>query len=154
MAKKSVKSAASKASKPVKPVKAAAKPAVKEKAPAKVKAVPAPKAVQPAVVPTALARAPEVDAPVEKPAKKSKKELKKEVADAAITAEANKRWLELKGKHGGEKAVPYNMTATYAAHSSLVHKKFGWGFVLQNENDRLEVLFEHGSKHLISNYKG
>jgi hypothetical protein len=35
----------------------------------------------------------------------------------------------------------------------LMHKVLGWGFVLSNLNDRLEVLFKDGIKVLISNYK-
>ena len=32
-------------------------------------------------------------------------------------------------------------------------KVLGWGFILKNDNDRLEVLFETGIRMLISNYK-
>ena len=45
------------------------------------------------------------------------------------------------------------MTETFVALAPLQHKVLGWGFVLTNENDRLEVLFETGIRMLISNYK-
>jgi hypothetical protein len=68
-------------------------------------------------------------------------------------ADANKKWMELKEKFGGEKATSYNMSSSFDANTPIQHKTFGWGYVINNENNRLEVLFETGTKHLISNYK-
>jgi hypothetical protein len=34
-----------------------------------------------------------------------------------------------------------------------MHKVLGWGFIISNINDRLDILFETGVKTLISNYK-
>ena len=45
------------------------------------------------------------------------------------------------------------MSEKFNAMSPIQHKVLGWGFVLTNENDRLEVLFETGIRNLISNYK-
>jgi hypothetical protein len=45
------------------------------------------------------------------------------------------------------------MSAQFEANRPIQHKVLGWGFVLNNDNDRLEVLFEQGVKMLISNYK-
>jgi len=63
------------------------------------------------------------------------------------------KWQELNKRHGKDKAEVYKMTATFEALKPIQHKVLGWGFVLTNENDRLEVLFENGIKMLISNYK-
>ena len=63
------------------------------------------------------------------------------------------KWLELNKRYGKEKAYTYKMTEKYPALVPLQHKVLGWGFVLTNENDRLEVLFENGIRMLISNYK-
>jgi hypothetical protein len=63
------------------------------------------------------------------------------------------KWIELNKKYGKEKALNYKMTETYPSLVPLQHKVLGWGFVLTNENDRLEVLFENGIRMLISNYK-
>jgi hypothetical protein len=63
------------------------------------------------------------------------------------------KWQELNKRHGKDKAETYKMTATFEALKPIQHKVLGWGFVLTNENDRLEVLFENGIKMLISNYK-
>ena len=63
------------------------------------------------------------------------------------------KWAELFKKYGKEKPMNYKMTETFPSLVPLQHKVLGWGFVLTNENDRLEVLFENGIRMLISNYK-
>jgi hypothetical protein len=63
------------------------------------------------------------------------------------------KWAELFKKYGKEKALTYKMSESYQSLIPLQHKVLGWGFVLTNENDRLEVLFENGIRMLISNYK-
>lgn len=63
------------------------------------------------------------------------------------------KWTELNKKFGKEKAITYKMTESYPSLIPLQHKVLGWGYVLTNENDRLEVLFENGIRMLISNYK-
>lgn len=68
-------------------------------------------------------------------------------------ADEKAKWQELFKRHGKEKASPYKMTDSFDAMKPLLHKVLGWGFVLSNENNRLEVLFENGIKMLISNYK-
>lgn len=68
-------------------------------------------------------------------------------------ADEKAKWQELYKRHGKDKADAYKMTAVFEALKPIQHKVLGWGFVLTNENDRLEVLFENGIKMLISNYK-
>lgn len=63
------------------------------------------------------------------------------------------KWLTLRKEHGDEKAANYRMSDSFAVNTPLVHPRLGWGFILNNQNDRLEVLFESGLKILISNYK-
>ncbi len=63
------------------------------------------------------------------------------------------KWAELNKKYGRDKALTYKMTESYPSLAPLQHKVLGWGFILTNENDRLEVLFENGIRMLISNYK-
>ena len=63
------------------------------------------------------------------------------------------KWVELFKKYGKEKAINYKMSDTFPSLSPLQHKVLGWGFILKNDNDRLEVLFETGIRMLISNYK-
>ena len=63
------------------------------------------------------------------------------------------KWTELYKKYGKDKAVTYKMTERFPPLAPLQHKVLGWGFILTNENDRLEVLFENGIRMLISNYK-
>ncbi len=73
--------------------------------------------------------------------------------DRGNAADEKAKWTELNKKYGREKAITYKMTETYSSLIPLQHKVLGWGFVLTNENDRLEVLFENGIRMLISNYK-
>ncbi len=62
-------------------------------------------------------------------------------------------WQKFYETHKNEKPKPYNMRETFEAKSALQHVKLGWGFILSNINDRLEVLFKEGIKIQISNYK-
>lgn len=94
--------------------------------------------------PTGAAEAPKVE-------KVSK--VKPVKVDRGNLADEKAKWAELNKKYGKEKALTYKMTETYSSLVPLQHKVLGWGFVLTNENDRLEVLFETGIRMLISNYK-
>lgn len=92
-------------------------------------------------------KAPKV--PKVKVEKKSKATL---AAEKAHSDDA-KKWSDLRAKHSGEKAQSYTMSGVFEEGRPLLHKVLGWGFITQIQNDRLEVLFESGSKILISNYK-
>jgi len=129
------------------PIKAATKPKpaakLKEQAVAEVSAP-----VEAAVL--------ETKAVVEKPKKEKKpsaKALKAAALQTAAAHESNKKWNELKEKFGQDKAITYSMSAVFEANTPIQHKSFGWGYIIANENNRLEVLFESGPRHLISNYK-
>ena len=74
--------------------------------------------------------------------------------DRGNAADEKIKWAELFKKYGKEKAFAYKMTEIFSTLVPLQHKVLGWGFILTNENDRLEVLFETGIRMLISNYKG
>lgn len=127
---------------------AAEKPAKKAAAPKepKEKVEKAPKAEKKA----AVSKVKTVEEKAE--AKKVAKAKKDEAAAAAAAADANEKWLEIKEKHGKEKASKYSMHAQFQANSPIEHSKLGWGYILSNTNDRLEVLFQDGVKILISNY--
>lgn len=98
-----------------------------------------------------------VEADVQAPVSDSKVEkiskVKPVKVDRGNLADEKAKWAELFKKYGKEKAFNYKMTETYATLIPLQHKVLGWGFILTNENDRLEVLFENGIRMLISNYK-
>ncbi len=63
------------------------------------------------------------------------------------------KWTTLFRRSQQIESKPYNMRMEYAEKTAIVHKVLGWGYILANRNDRLEVLFEQGIKVLISNYK-
>lgn len=63
------------------------------------------------------------------------------------------KWGTLYKKAEQIDAKPYNMKAVFEEKTAIVHKVLGWGYILANRNDRLEVLFKDGIKYLISNYK-
>jgi len=125
--------------------KAAKKEAsVKEKAPkAALQVVEAPSEVEAPVVEKAE------KAPAEPKVKKSKKAAKEKQA----SEDSNRKWSELRDKHASEKAAAYSMSSVFEPNRPLQHKVLGWGWIVAVQNDRLEVLFEDGTKMLISNYK-
>lgn len=73
-------------------------------------------------------------------------------ANEAASALAAK-WSTLFKRSDHIDAKPYSMTSSFEERTAIVHKVLGWGYILANRNDRLEVLFKDGIKYLISNYK-
>lgn len=147
---------APKAVAPPKPVKLAAKPEAKAAKPSlmtkKGKAVPEAEPVEAkksaTIVSLLETNAAEEPAKVEKVSK-----IKPVKVDRGNVNDEKAKWTELFKKYGKEKAATYKMSESYQSLIPLQHKVLGWGFVLTNENDRLEVLFENGIRMLISNYK-
>lgn len=82
----------------------------------------------------------------DKPMKLSKLERSKMTEDEA-------KWWDLHEKNKTQKAPNYDMREAFEANKPIQHKLLGWGFVLNNDNDRLEVLFKDGKRMLISNRK-
>lgn len=168
---KVVKPAAKKAaSKPPVKVKAAVKPSVVSKTSAKAntsnlkKSAPktmSAKGKKPEVEEkTAPAKAQTVISMMEDPsggedAAKAEKvsKVKPVKIERGNVADEKAKWAELFKKYGKDKAIIYKMSDTFTPMIPVQHKVLGWGFVLTNENDRLEVLFETGIRMLISNYK-
>lgn len=166
--------------KPVPPAKAApvkAAAAVKAKAPAKVVAPQAAKksektSVKPALMTkkgkaepveaeepvikktqTVTSMLEQGDAPTDEAKVEKLSKVKPIRVERGNVADEKAKWIELNKKYGKEKAVAYKMSDSYASLSPVQHKVLGWGFILTNDNDRLEVLFENGIRVLISNYK-
>lgn len=84
----------------------------------------------------------------EKGAKESTKAEEK-----AATGPLAQKWTALFKKASAIESKPYNMKSSYSEKTAIVHKHLGWGYILANRNDRLEVLFKDGIRYLISNYK-
>jgi uncharacterized protein YjgD (DUF1641 family) len=96
--------------------------------------------------------APLVEAvPVKTKAKVRKISIEASANEAASALAA--KWATLYKKAEQIDAKPYNMKQVFEEKTAIVHKVLGWGYILANRNDRLEVLFKDGIKHLISNYK-
>lgn len=107
------------------------------------------KAAAPAEAASAKEAAAEAKPKKEKAAKAPKAaKVKKEDKNSALDG----RWADLKEKHAKDKAAKYSMTGQFQANQAIEHPKLGWGFVLSNNNDRLEVIFQDGVKILISNF--
>jgi len=180
--KQPIKAIAAKAVKAVaKPLKAVAKKATADKKPALVpKAKDLGTAVggrkKAAVQQVAPAKPAEAVKPAKQQIEKAKAALKTEktVVESApakpiskakarkimIEASANEaasalaaKWATLYKKAEQIDAKPYNMKGVFEEKTAITHKVLGWGYILANRNDRLEVLFKDGIKHLISNYK-
>lgn len=92
---------------------------------------------------------------VEQASKPRKRRMQLEILAGESLGKIAKKWdsLQKKAKNRGIKAETYNMRKKYEPQTPIQHKVLGWGFILNNINDRLEVLFEDGIKYLISNYK-
>jgi hypothetical protein len=104
------------------------------------------------VVPAAVA----APAPAPIPAKISKAKARKISIEASANEAASalaQKWVALNKKADQIETKPYNMKAVFEEKTAITHKLLGWGYILANRNDRLEVLFKDGIKHLISNYK-
>jgi hypothetical protein len=62
--------------------------------------------------------------------------------------EPEKTWAELVEGKGDDAFVAYAMTAKYSKGTLLLHAKFGKGAVVNVEGQRIEVIFEEGTKKL------
>jgi hypothetical protein len=90
----------------------------------------------------------------EKPEKSSSSAKGSKKATSKVDAEtSNSNWDEVYEKYKTLPVAPYKMSDKYFENTAIDHKTLGWGFILSVVNDRLEVLFQNGVKHLISNYK-
>ncbi|WP_373999058.1 hypothetical protein [Bdellovibrio bacteriovorus] len=141
--------------------KAAAKPAAKPAAAKPAKPAKEAKAEKPekksapveAPVKTEKAEKKAKAEPVVEVAEKAPKKEKKAKIDKSGLSEDQVKWHELHEKYKAVKAPAYSISGQFEAKTPLQHKIFGWGYVLSNEYDRLEVLFEDGKRMLISNRK-
>lgn len=95
----------------------------------------------------------EVKAKTEKTSKASNEKATVEIATNLSKDDVNPQWYDFYKKNSAAKASPYDMRAQFEAHQPLMHKTLGWGWIMSNENDRLEVMFKDGKRMLISNYK-
>ena len=86
-------------------------------------------------------------------AKKEKvKKLSKK--DQKLMAENERRWKAYQNKNKDISPVPYKISGVYQDKTPIMHKKFGWGYILSIRNDRLEVMFKETVKFLVSNNLG
>lgn len=108
---------------------------------------PMPASVEVEVAPVKLRQDPDPDRVAEK---KKKKDDFKIDRNGDLVAQ----WEALREKTKLIKPLNYKMSESFEARIPIMHKVLGWGFVISNQNDRLEVLFKDGIRNLISNYKG
>lgn len=131
---------------------AAAKPAELEKAPV---AAAAPQIKLSQRVPAtklSVKVAAKMEAKAKKPARKTRAQKLEELG-IDKTNQLSQKWSSLFRKTQDVQAKPYNMRHQFEAKTPIMHKLLGWGYILTNKNDRLEVLFKDGIRYLISNYK-
>jgi len=102
--------------------------------------------------PAKTPKAPPLSSEAKAALKLEKKNKKLQDIALAGATENLKKWHELKAEYDGEVRA-YKMSEQYEAKAAIEHKVLGWGFILSSENNRLDVMFEHGRKMLISNYK-
>jgi hypothetical protein len=93
-------------------------------------------------------------APAVKPEGKGKgKKISIDINPNEAASALSQKWITLNKKAEQIETKPYNMKQVFEEKTAIVHKVLGWGYILANRNDRLEVLFKDGIKYLISNYK-
>ncbi|CAN5405262.1 hypothetical protein BH10BDE1_BH10BDE1_30600 [soil metagenome] len=85
--------------------------------------------------------------------KAAEKKKKKDDLKIDRNGDMEAQWQSLKEKNKAIKPLNYKMSESFEARTPMLHKVLGWGFIISNQNDRLEVLFQQGIKFLISNYK-
>lgn len=173
-ATKAEKAPAKKVSAKAVPAKATAKPVPVAKA-KKAEKPAAPVALAPAKVEAPKAKKGSASekpkkeaAPQEKVDKTSTRKTVAELVESAKAPEKKERrirldktglsedqikWHEMKEKYRNEKPQNYSISGTFEAKKPIEHKTFGWGYVMSNEYDRLDVLFADGRRVLISNRK-
>lgn len=96
-----------------------------------------------------------IAAPVKSPAKKQVTENTEKIKiDREAMTEEQIKWAEMYNKFKDTQATSYDMKSSFKAGAPILHKILGWGWVVSNDNDRLEVLFKDGKRVLISNYRG
>lgn len=87
------------------------------------------------------------------PVKAKTRKISIDINPSEAASALSQKWNTLYKKAEQIDAKPYNMKAVFEEKTAIVHKVLGWGYILANRNDRLEVLFKDGIKYLISNYK-
>lgn len=83
----------------------------------------------------------------------NEKKKKKDDLKLDRNGDLEAQWQTLKDKNKAIKPMNYKMSESFESRTPILHKVLGWGFIITNQNDRLEVLFQQGIKFLISNYK-
>ena len=90
-----------------------------------------------------------------KPVKKRVvKEKKLSAKSQKLLKENERKWQALQNKHQEVSALNYKISGVYKVKTPIMHKKFGWGYILSVRNDRLEVIFKESVKFLVSNNLG
>jgi hypothetical protein len=117
--------------------------------------VPALKAAKPALKAGQAPAPSSIATPAPAPAaKKAKgKKISIDIGPNEAASALSIKWANLYKKAEQIESKPYSMKAAFEEKTAIVHKVLGWGYILANRNDRLEVLFKDGIKYLISNYK-
>jgi hypothetical protein len=87
------------------------------------------------------------------PTKSRSRKISIEISANEAASALAQKWSTLYKRAEQIESKPYNMKAQFEEKTAIMHKVLGWGYILANRNDRLEVLFKDGIKYLISNYK-
>ena len=61
----------------------------------------------------------------------------------------NSQWLDFKNSRGFDKARKYKLADQFIKDECVEHPKFGFGFILNTNESRIEVVFEDGQKVLV-----
>ena len=85
------------------------------------------------------------------PAKEAKKSTKIEKKEEKQQKEHEKKWENLYKKAKDVKPATFRLSNAFSAKTALKHPIFGWGWIISNKNDRLQVMFKDKTRVLLSN---
>ncbi|MBN2419007.1 MAG: hypothetical protein JXL81_06450 [Deltaproteobacteria bacterium] len=87
-----------------------------------------------------------------KPVKKKSEPAKKRKSPARKKS-SEKEYAALMEKNSHIAPIPYSMNASFSEGDIIDHKTFGKGIILETSFERIEVLFQDGSKTLAAGKK-
>ena len=83
--------------------------------------------------------------------KPSKKEPSATVEN--LGEKVDPEWTQYMNQSKDANPVPYFMDEDFQPKTIISHKLLGLGYVIKNQNNRIEVSFKVGKKTLVTNYK-
>ncbi len=89
------------------------------------------------------------ESPEVRKARRKAEALKKK--EAKLSSENEQKWELFFKKSKGIKPSVFDIAKKFEPKTPIEHPSFGWGWIMNRANDRLEVIFKDKVRLLISN---